>query len=117
MELAAALGTARSGGLIMAAIAHVFTIGYVANLLGEDEDWLFELSTDMFPEDGCLWVYGVGEDGVPAFTRDGIDNLSTCARSSPKNAPLAAPQRAPKRPNSLACGGHRMETLKTDLDD
>jgi len=29
----------------------------------------------MFPEDGCLWVYGVGEDGLPAFTRDGIDNL------------------------------------------
>jgi hypothetical protein len=29
----------------------------------------------MFPEDGCLWVYGVGEDGVPAFTRDGIENL------------------------------------------
>ena len=27
------------------------------------------------PEDGCLWVYGVGEDGVPAFTRDGIENL------------------------------------------
>jgi hypothetical protein len=75
VELAAALGTARSGGLIMAAIAHVFTIGYVANLLGEDEDWLFELSTDMFPEDGCLWVYGVDEDGVPAFTRNGIDNL------------------------------------------
>ena len=75
MELAAALGTAKSGGLIMAAIAHVFTIGYVANLLGEDEDWLHELSTDMFPEDGCLWIYGVGEDGVPAFTKDGIDNL------------------------------------------
>ena len=59
----------------MAAIAHVFTISYVANLLGEDEDWLFERSTDMFPEDGCLWVYGVGEDGVPAFTKDGIENL------------------------------------------
>jgi|SRR6516165_1049244 hypothetical protein len=29
----------------------------------------------MFPEDSCLWVYGVGEDGVPAFTRNGIDNL------------------------------------------
>ena len=27
------------------------------------------------PEDGCLWVYGVGEDGVPAFTTDGIENL------------------------------------------
>jgi hypothetical protein len=30
---------------------------------------------DTFPEDGCLWVYGVGEDGVPAFTKDGIQNL------------------------------------------
>jgi hypothetical protein len=38
VELAAALGIAKSGGLIMAAIAHVFTIGYVANLLGESED-------------------------------------------------------------------------------
>jgi len=59
----------------MAAISTVFTIGYVANLLGEDEDWLFELSIGMEPEDGSLWVYGVGEDGMPAFTRDGIDNL------------------------------------------
>ena len=36
---------------------------------------LYDLSVDMFPEDGCLWVYGVGEDGVPAFTSDGIENL------------------------------------------
>ena len=54
---------------------HVFTIGYVVNLLDEDEDWLYDLSTDMFPEDGCLRVYGVGEDGVPAFTKDGIETL------------------------------------------
>ena len=59
----------------MAAISAVFTIGYLANLLGADEDWLFELSIDMFPEDGGLWVYGVGEDGMPAFTRDSIENL------------------------------------------
>jgi len=38
----------------MAAIAHVFTIGYVAEMLGEDEERLHELSIDMFPEDGCL---------------------------------------------------------------
>jgi hypothetical protein len=75
VELAAAVGAAKSGSLIVAAITAVFTIGYVANLLGEDEDWLHELSIDMFPEDGCLWVYGIGEDGVPAFTEDGIDNL------------------------------------------
>ena len=59
----------------MAAISAVFTIGYVANLLGEDEDWLRDLSIDMFPEDGCLHVYGVGEDGVTAFTAYGIGCL------------------------------------------
>ena len=75
MELAAAFGTAQSGGLIVAAIAAVFTIGYVANMLGEDEDWLYDLSIDMFPEDGCLCVYGVGEDGVTAFTEYGIECL------------------------------------------
>jgi len=73
--LAAAFDDAKSGGVIVAAIAAVFTIGYVANMLGEDEDWLHELSIDMFPEDGCLRVYGVGEDGVTAFTRDGIECL------------------------------------------
>ena len=75
MELAAEFGRAQSGSLIVTAISAVFTIGYVANLLGEDEDWLHDLSINMFPEDGCLWVYGVGADGVPAFTRDGIENL------------------------------------------
>ena len=75
MELAAALGTAQSGGVIMAAIAAVFTIGHIAQMLGEDEDWLHDLSIDMFPEDGCLHVYGVGEDGVTAFTQYGIECL------------------------------------------
>jgi hypothetical protein len=75
VELAAGLGTAQSGGLIVAAITAVFTIGYVANLLGEDEDWLHDLSIDMEPEDGCLHVYGVGDDGVTAFTQRGIKCL------------------------------------------
>jgi len=56
-------------------VSHVFTISYVAETLGEDEDWLHELSINMFPEDGCLRVYGVGEDGVPAFTEYGIECL------------------------------------------
>jgi hypothetical protein len=40
-----------------------------------DQDWLHELSIDLFPEDGCLRLYGVGRDGVVAFTRDGIECL------------------------------------------
>ena len=59
----------------MAAISAVFTIDYVANLLGENEDWLHDLSINMFPEDGCLRVYGIGEDGVTAFTEYGIECL------------------------------------------
>jgi hypothetical protein len=59
----------------MAAISAVFTISYVASLLGENENWIFDLSIDVFPEDGCIWVYGVGEDAVPAFTKEGIENL------------------------------------------
>jgi hypothetical protein len=69
------------------AVAAAFTFGYVANMLGEDEDWLFGLSIDMFPEDGSLWVYGVGEDGVTAFTERAS---SACARLSPTNEPPAA---------------------------
>lgn len=57
----------------MAAISHVFTIDYVAKMLGEDVEWLHELQIDMEPEDGSLWVHGVGEDGVPAFTEYGIE--------------------------------------------
>ena len=49
MELAAAFDAAKSGGVIVAAVAAVFTIGYVANMLGEDEDWLHELSDRHVP--------------------------------------------------------------------
>jgi hypothetical protein len=56
-------------------VSHVFTLGHVAELLGEDEDWLFEVAEEMDTEDGQLWVVGVGEDGVMAFTAGGIDNL------------------------------------------
>jgi hypothetical protein len=45
MELAVEIGPAKPSRLTMAAISTVFTISYVANLLDEDEDWLFELST------------------------------------------------------------------------
>ena len=61
--------------MIMAAISHVFTIDYVATMLGEDVEWLWQLQIDMEPEDGSLWVHGVGQDGIPAFTNFGIECL------------------------------------------
>ena len=83
MELAAGLGPAQPGRLIMAAISAVFTIGCVATVRGEDENRSFDLSIDMFPQDGCLWVHGVGQDGVPAFTRDSIENLPQIIAEAP----------------------------------
>ena len=59
----------------MAAITRVYTIGYVAEMIGEDEDWLHDLAIDMDFEDGRLTAYGVNEDGVTAFTDFGIENL------------------------------------------
>ena len=59
----------------MAAIGHVFTISRVAEMLGEDEDWLYELSIDMFPEDGCLRVLGLGDEAITAFTEYGVECL------------------------------------------
>jgi hypothetical protein len=47
------------GSLTLAAVASIFTITYVAEMLGEDEDWLHELSIGMFPEDGCLRVVSI----------------------------------------------------------
>ena len=58
----------------------------------EDEEWLFEVAEEMDTEDGQLWVVGVGEEGVMAFTDDGIENLKNLiqihkdAPGSSKNA-------------------------------
>ena len=52
----------------MAGISHVFTITRVAEMIGEDEDWLQEISIEMDPEDGCLTVLGPGEETITAFT-------------------------------------------------
>jgi hypothetical protein len=75
LELAAFASACPPSSLTLPAISAVFTITYVAEMLGEDEEWLHKLSIDMFPEDGCLRVYGVGEDGVTAFTDYGIECL------------------------------------------
>ena len=56
-------------------VHHVTTINRVAKDLGEDEDWISDVANEMDIEDGVIWVYGVGEDGMMAFTDFGIENL------------------------------------------
>jgi hypothetical protein len=59
----------------MAAPSSVFTISRVAEMLGENEDWLQEIALDMEPEDGCLIVWGTGAQSATAFTREGVEYL------------------------------------------
>lgn len=56
-------------------VHHVTTIIRVAEELGEDDDWLRDVASEMEIEDGVIWVYGVGEDGILAFTDFGIESL------------------------------------------
>ena len=69
-------------------VHHVTTITRVAETLGEDEDWLHDVANEMDIEDGIIWVYGVGEDGVMAFTDFGIETLTELIRMHKENPGL-----------------------------
>ncbi len=69
----------RRGALTLASVNkvhHVHTIARVAEMLGEDEDWLWDVATEMDQEDGLIWVYGPGDESVMAFTDFGIETLT-----------------------------------------
>jgi hypothetical protein len=56
----------------------VRTIGLVARELDKTEDEIADLALGMDPEDGLIWVYSPEhEDGIMAFTYDGVENLET----------------------------------------
>ena len=74
-------------------VSAVFTLNHVAEMLGEDEEWLFDVAGDMDTEDGQLWVYGVGEHGVMAFTEDGIENLKDLIQIHKDDPSILAEQR------------------------
>ncbi|SMX56520.1 protein of unknown function [Bradyrhizobium sp. ORS 285] len=39
-------------------VHHVTTIAKVAKDLGEDEEWLHDVASELDIEDGVIWVYG-----------------------------------------------------------
>jgi hypothetical protein len=65
------------GGLNMHVnkVDHVTTIDRVAERLGESVHFLYDVANEMDTEDGVIWVHGLGDDGVMAFTDFGIQNL------------------------------------------
>ncbi len=54
----------------------VTVIAAVVAQLGVEEDLLHEMSVGLEPEDGVIWVYGIGEDAIMVFTNEGVDELN-----------------------------------------
>ena len=57
-----------------------YTLKYVAIELGENQDLIREVSSDMFSEHGCFTAYNnypVTEQSIPIimFTQEGIENV------------------------------------------
>jgi hypothetical protein len=84
------VGTVRAGSLTMHTnkVHHVTTIARVAQDLGEDEDWLGDVANEMEIEDGLIWVNGIGDDSVMAFTDFGIETLMNLIRMYKENPAL-----------------------------
>jgi hypothetical protein len=59
----------------MAAISYVFTIRRAAQILGRDEELLWDLSDQLEPEDGKLWVHDIDGVDILAFSEFGIETL------------------------------------------
>jgi hypothetical protein len=58
----------------LAAITRVFTIRRAAEILGRDEDLLWDISDQLDPEDGKLWINDVDGIETMAFTDFGLEN-------------------------------------------
>lgn len=68
--------TPSAGGcLIVAAITRVYTIRMAAQILGRAEDLLWDLSDQLEPEDGKLWIHDLDGIETMAFTDFGLENL------------------------------------------
>ena len=78
-------------------VHRVTTINRVAEQLGEDPDWLSDVANEMEVEDGVIWVYDVGNDGVMAFTDVGIKNLIELIKVYRENPDLLKPLRDLRR--------------------
>ena len=76
----------------MAAVDTVFTLDLVAERLGEDADWLWAVSCEMDPEDGCISILGRNDEHTVDFTALGIENLIELVQIHKADPSLPAPQ-------------------------
>jgi hypothetical protein len=71
----------------VAAPFHATTIRRAAEILGEDEELLWDMATDMEPEHGCIWIYDTGDQHTVAFTPNGMEYLREMLPEYKRNRP------------------------------
>jgi hypothetical protein len=57
-------------------VHHVYTIARVAEMLGEDEDWLWDVANEMDQEDGLVWVYAPPLSRNPSAYNSGFTSCT-----------------------------------------
>lgn len=72
-------------------VHRVTTVDRVAADLGETVDKLYDVALGMDTEDGVIWVYGLGDVEVIAFTDFGIETLAELLKEH-RNLPNAKPE-------------------------
>ena len=72
-------------------VSHVRTIDLVAKDLGEDVDFLLDVALEMEPEDGVIWIYGLDDESVVAFTDFGVDSLLELIKIHRETTPRQEP--------------------------
>lgn len=71
-------------------VRHVYTVDRIARDLGVHEDLIHDLALGLGPEDGLIWVYGLDDDGVLAFTDEGLEEVQLSLEEYQR---LVAPER------------------------
>jgi hypothetical protein len=77
--------------LTVASPTHAITIRRAAEILGADETLLWEIASDMEPEDGCLWINANGDEQTIAFTPAGMEYLQEMLAEHKRNRSLPRP--------------------------
>ena len=98
----------------MAAPAFAFTISRAAEILGEDEQLLWDLADEMHPENGCLWDpwrQGSADDcltpagmGISERPARGAQTQSAPPRGTERMVSPKTPEQAKKNLNSTSDG-------------
>ena len=72
-------------------VSQVRTIDMVAKDIGETVDFILDVALEMEPEDGVIWVHGLDDESVMAFTDFGVDSLQELIKNHRETTPRREP--------------------------